>query len=117
MISVAEARTRILAGILPNAAEIVALSAAWQRVTAAPVAARLTQPPRDVSAMDGYCLRAADGALSARLRVVGSSPAGHPWQGTVGPGEAVRIFTGSIIPDGADGILLQEDTSRDGELV
>ena len=117
MISVAEARKRILAGIRPTPAEIVSLSAAWLRVTAAPVAARLTQPPRDVSAMDGYSLRAADGALGAKLTMVGSSPAGHPWQGTVGPGEAVRTFTGSIIPDGADTILLQEDASRNGAIV
>lgn len=117
MISVAEARERILAGLAPTAAEIVPLAAAWGRVSAAPVKARLTQPPRDVSAMDGYALRAADGVLGARLRVVGTSPAGHPWQGTVGPGETVRIFTGSVIPDRADAILLQEDASRDGDFV
>jgi molybdopterin molybdotransferase len=117
MISVAEARERILAGLAPTPAEIVPLAAAWGRVSAAPVKARLTQPPRDVSAMDGYALRAADGVTGARLRVVGTSPAGHPWQGTVGRGEVARIFTGSVIPDGADAILLQEDTSRDGDLV
>jgi len=117
MISVAEARERILAGITPTPAEIVSLAAAWQRVSAAPVAARLTQPPRDVSAMDGYSLRAADGVLGARLRVVGSTPAGHPWEGTIGAGEAVRTFTGSIIPDGADAILIQEDATRIGDTI
>ena len=117
MISVAEARERILAGLRATPAEIVSLSAAWQRVTAAPVAARLTQPPRDVSAMDGFSLRAADGGLGAKLRLVGSAPAGHPWEGTVGPGESVRIFTGSVIPDGGDAILLQEDATREGDSV
>jgi len=117
MISVAEARERILAALRPTPAEIVPLAAAWNRVSATVVQARLTQPPRDVSAMDGFSLRAADGVLGARLRVVGTTPAGHPWPGTVGPGEAVRIFTGSIIPDGADAILLQEDAARNGDSV
>ncbi len=117
MISVAEARERILASLAPTPAEIVPLATAWGRVSAADVKARLTQPPRDVSAMDGYSLRAADGVLGARLRVSGTTPAGHPWQGTIGPGEAVRTFTGSIIPDGADAILLQEDATRDGDFV
>ena len=117
MISVAEARARILAGLRPAAAEVVALADSWGRVAAAPVAARLTQPPRDVSAMDGYALRAADGGLGAELAVIGSAPAGHPFAGAVGPGEAVRIFTGSIVPDGADAILLQEDATREGAQV
>ena len=64
MISVDEARARILADLRPTPAEIVALAEAWNRVTAAPVIARLTQPPADVSAMDGYALRAADGTLA-----------------------------------------------------
>ncbi len=115
MISVEEARARILAGLVPTAAEVVALADAWQRVTAAPVVARLTQPPRDVSAMDGYALRAEDGTLGANLRVVGSAPAGHPWQGEIGPAEALRLFTGSIVPTGADSILIQEDAGRDGD--
>jgi molybdopterin molybdotransferase len=65
MIPVEEARTRILAGIAPAPAEVVALAEAWGRVLARPVVSRLTQPPRDVSAMDGYALRAADAALGA----------------------------------------------------
>jgi molybdopterin molybdotransferase len=117
MISVDEARDRILAGLRPTASEIVPLADAWRRVTATAVAARLTQPPCDVSAMDGYALRAADGALGAALRVVGSAPAGHPWEGTLAAGEALRLFTGSIVPAGADSILLQEDATRDGDLV
>ena len=117
MISLEEARARILAPLRATAAEVVALSEAWGRVVAAPVRARLTQPPRDVSAMDGFALRAADGTLGAVLAVVGSAPAGHPWEGTLRPGEALRIFTGSIMPAGADAVLLQEDAEFVGERV
>lgn len=117
MISVDEARARIVAAMRPTPPEIVALPQAWGRVTAAAVTARLTQPPADLSAMDGYALRAADGTLGATLRVIGEAPAGHPFPGQVGPGEAVRIFTGSVVPAGADTILLQEDATRDGALV
>lgn len=117
MISVEEARSRILDTLRPTPAEVVALAEAWNRVTAEPVAARLTQPPADVSAMDGYALRAADGLLDASLRVIGAAPAGHPFDGTVGPGQAVRLFTGSVMPPGADSILLQEDATRDGDSV
>lgn len=115
MISVEQARARVLAELCPTPAEIVALAEAWHRVTAAPVVARLTQPPADVSAMDGYALRAADGVVGATLLVIGAAPAGHPFEGTVGPGQAVRIFTGSVVPAGADCVLLQEDASRDGD--
>ena len=114
MISVEEARERILADLHPTPAEIVALADAWGRVTATPVIARLTQPPADVSAMDGYALRAADGSLGAMLHVIGSAPAGHPFEGTVGPGQSVRLFTGSVVPQGADAILLQEDATASG---
>lgn len=109
MISVEEARGRILASLRPTGPETIPLAEAWNRVLAAPVTARLTQPPVDVSAMDGYALRAADGVEGARLRVIGAAPAGHPFPGLVGPGEAVRIFTGAPVPAGADAILLQED--------
>ncbi|HLY89474.1 MAG TPA: gephyrin-like molybdotransferase Glp [Acetobacteraceae bacterium] len=114
MISVEEARDRILATLHPTPAEIAALADAWGRVTATPVAARLTQPPTDVSAMDGYALRAADGTLGATLHVIGAAPAGHPFDRPVGPGQAVRLFTGSVVPQGADGILLQEDATAIG---
>ncbi len=119
MISVAAARARILGSLRPTGAETVALSEAWGRVAAADVVARMTQPPADVSAMDGYALRAGDGAAGARLRIVGTAPAGHPWPGTLASGEAVRLFTGSLLPDGADAVLLQEDADADasGETV
>jgi molybdopterin molybdotransferase len=117
MISVEEARDRILAALSPTSVEVVALANVWNRVTASPVVARLTQPPADVSAMDGYALRAVDGVLNATLAVIGSAPAGHPFDGTVSAGQAVRLFTGSVVPAGADAILLQEDATRDGEIV
>lgn len=117
MISVDQARDRILADLKPTPAEIVALANAWNRVTAEPVVARLTQPPADVSAMDGYALRAEDGVLGAELRVIGAAPAGHPFAGSVGAGQTVRIFTGSVVPAGATTILLQEDATRDGDTV
>ena len=100
----------------PTPAEVVALAEAWNRVTAEGAAARLTQPPVDVSAMDGYALRAADGAMHATLRVIGAAPAGHPFDGPAGPGEAVRVY-GSVVPSGAESILLQEDATRDGDTV
>lgn len=115
MIPLEEARTRVLGALSPTPAETVALPDAWARVLARPVVARLTQPPAAVSAMDGYALRAADAAApGAVLRVIGSAPAGHPFGGAVGPGEAVRIFTGGFVPDGADAILLQEDAEAEG---
>jgi molybdopterin molybdotransferase len=117
MISIDEARARILAGLRPTPAEIVPLAGAWDRVTAAPALARLIQPPHDVSAMDGYAVRAADAVAGASLRVVGSAPAGHPWAGALGAGEAVGIYTGSVVPEGADAILLQEDSELTGDRV
>ncbi len=117
MITVAEARDRIIAPLRPTPAETVALAQAWGRVLAAPVSARLTQPPADVSAMDGYALRASDGVVGAQLRVIGAAPAGHPFEGPVRPGEAVRLFTGSVVPAGANAVLLQEDATRVGDIV
>ncbi|MDO9498799.1 gephyrin-like molybdotransferase Glp [Falsiroseomonas sp.] len=114
MIPLEDARARILASLRPTAAETVALAEGWGRVLAQPVMARLTQPPADVSAMDGYAVRAADAVAGARLTVTGAAPAGHPFAGTVGPGQAVRIFTGGFVPPGADGILLQEDAEAEG---
>src|ERR1700744_2205903 len=113
MISVEEARQRILDALHATPAEVVALADAWSRVSAEAVRARLTQPPADVSAMDGYALRAVDGVLGARLRSIGAHTAGPPFGGAVGSGEAVRLFTGSVLPAEADSIQLQEDATRD----
>ena len=118
MISVEEARQRLLAPLTPLAAEQVSLADALGRVLAEDVAARRTQPPFAASAMDGYAVRAADVArVPARLNVVGSVPAGQAYAGTVERGEAVRIFTGAPVPAGADTVVIQEDTARDGDIV
>ncbi|MGH7120664.1 MAG: molybdopterin molybdotransferase MoeA [Acetobacteraceae bacterium] len=117
MLSVDEARARILTPLTPTAAEVVSLAAAFGRVSAEPIVARRTQPPRDVSAMDGFALRAADGRAGSWLKVIGAAPAGHPFAGQVGPREAVRIFTGSVLPEGADAVLLQEDAEDEGSRV
>jgi molybdopterin molybdotransferase len=115
MISVEEARARILARLHRTGVESISLGQGLGRVLAAPVQARLMQPPADLSAMDGYALRAADGQVGARLRVIGVAPAGHPFEGVVSAGEAVRLFTGSFMPAGADTVLIQEDaTAADG---
>ncbi|MBX6367949.1 MAG: molybdopterin molybdotransferase MoeA [Rhodospirillales bacterium] len=118
MIPVEEALRRLLEPLRPVGTEQVAITEALGRVLAEDVAARRTQPPFDASAMDGYAVRAADVAtVPARLRVIGSVPAGKSFAGTVGPGEAVRIFTGAPVPDGADAIIIQEDTEREGDTV
>ncbi|MCU0839127.1 MAG: molybdopterin molybdotransferase MoeA [Rhodospirillales bacterium] len=110
MLSVDEALALVTDGILPLPAETVGIAAAAGRVLAADVTARTTQPPADVSAMDGYAVRAADCAASeVRLRVIGQSAAGHGFAGPLGAGEAVRIFTGAPLPAGADAIVIQED--------
>ena len=115
MLGVAEARARILDALRPTGPETVPLADAAGRVLARAVAARLTQPPAAISAMDGYAVHAADAVAGARLRLVGAAPAGHPFPGGVGTGEAVRIFTGGFVPPGADGILLQEDATAEGD--
>ncbi|HXP73689.1 MAG TPA: gephyrin-like molybdotransferase Glp [Stellaceae bacterium] len=118
MISVEEALMRLLEPLRPLAAEQVALADAFGRVLAEPVIARRTQPPVALSAMDGYAVRAADVArVPARLRVVGAVPAGQSYDRPLGAGEAVRIFTGAPLPTGADAIVIQEDTDRDGDIV
>src|SRR6059058_49135 len=114
---VTEALAAILAGAEPSAEEMVALDAAYHRVLARDLAALRTQPPQAMSAMDGYAVRAADAVRAgARLKVIGEVAAGRPFGGTVGAGEAIRIFTGGVIPEGADAIVIQEDAlvDRDG---
>ncbi|PYD75813.1 molybdopterin molybdotransferase MoeA [Novacetimonas pomaceti] len=118
MLSVSEARERILQGLRPTAPEVVSLASGSGRVTALPVMARLDNPPADVSSMDGYAVRAADlSATGVKLRLIGESPAGHPFDGTVGAGECVRIYTGSIVPDGADAIVIQENATQHDDIV
>jgi molybdopterin molybdotransferase len=118
MLSVEEALRRVLSGIEPTAAEAVAIEAAAGRVLAETLTARLTQPPFAASAMDGYAVRVADVALlPARLKVIGQAAAGHPFRGTVGQGEAVRIFTGAPVPAGADAVVIQENAAVEGAYV
>jgi molybdopterin molybdotransferase len=87
-------------------------------VLAYSLAARRTQPPADVSAMDGYAVRTVDVANApVRLKVIGEVAAGRPFARTLTAGEAARIFTGGVVPDGADTIVIQEQTKRDGDHV
>ena len=117
-LSVEEALRRILDGVVPLTAETIPIEAARGRTLASPLAALVTQPPFDASAMDGYAVRAADvERLPATLTVIGQAAAGHPFAGTVGPGQAARIFTGAPLPAGTDAIVIQEDTVRDGDQV
>jgi molybdopterin molybdotransferase len=116
LLPVADALEKILQQASPLPSETVALEEAYGRLLAEDLTALRTQPPEDVSAMDGYAVRAADVATSgARLRVIGEVAAGHPFDRTVGPGEAARIFTGGVVPAGADTIVVQEDVTRDGD--
>jgi molybdopterin molybdotransferase len=118
MISVEEAVTRVIAAFQPLPAEKVALAKAVGRALAEDAVARVNQPPHDVSAMDGYALRAADAAKpGAMLRVIGTAPAGRPFAGEVGNGEAVRLFTGSVVPKGADAIIIQENAKAKDDSV
>src|SRR5262245_8038022 len=112
---VSDALAAVLAGAEPLPEGLVALDEAWHRVLARDVAAKRTQPPQAMSAMDGYAVRAADAAqVNAQLKVIGAVAAGRPFAGSVGAGQAVRIFTGGVIPDGADAVVIQEDTVADG---
>ncbi|HVZ53631.1 MAG TPA: gephyrin-like molybdotransferase Glp [Pseudolabrys sp.] len=118
MMSVAEALQRVLADAGPLPVETVALADAHGRVLAQDIVALRTQPPAAVSAMDGYAVRADDVAQApATLQLIGEVAAGHPFDGTVKAGEAARIFTGGVMPAGADTVVIQELTARDGDTV
>jgi len=115
LMPVADALAAVLAGAQPLPEEMVPLDAAHHRVLARDVAALRTQPPQAMSAMDGYAVRAADAAhVNARLKVIGEVAAGRPFDRMIGPGEAARIFTGGVVPEGADAVVIQEDTVVDG---
>ena len=115
MISVSEALSRVLALAGTPQAETVGLAQAHGRALLEPAVARLTQPPFNASAMDGYAMRAAD--LAGPMQVVGTAAAGHPWQGQPAAGQAIRIFTGAAVPDGLDHVELQEHIDRDGDVI
>ncbi len=116
-LSVAEAHARLMQLFAPLDAEEVPLAEAAGRVLARDVVATRDQPPFAASAMDGYAICATDALPGTRLALVGTSAAGGRFAGRVGAGEAVRIFTGAPVPDGADFILIQEDAERAGETV
>ena len=118
LISVADALQRVLEHATPLPPEEVPLTEAAGLVLAYSLAARRTQPPADVSAMDGYAVRTVDVANApVRLKVIGEVAAGRPFARTLAAGEAARIFTGGVVPDGADTIVIQEQTKRDGDHV
>jgi molybdopterin molybdotransferase len=118
LMPVADALAAILEGSQPMGEEMVALEEAHHRVLARDVAARRTQPPQAMSAMDGYAVRAADaGHVPAKLKVIGEVAAGRPFDRALAAGEAARIFTGGVIPDGADAVVIQEDTVADGNCI
>ncbi|MEZ5846921.1 MAG: molybdopterin molybdotransferase MoeA [Geminicoccaceae bacterium] len=115
MIEVSDAQARIYPAVRSMPAEWVPLGAALGRVLAADVGARRDQPPGAVSAMDGYAVRSAD--AGAPMRVIGEVAAGSPLTLALGKGEAARIFTGGLVPDGADAILIQENAEREGDII
>lgn len=111
LLDVDTALGRILHGVQPLETESTHISLCYGRMLGADIVAHRTQPPFAASAMDGYAVRAAD--LPGRLKVIGEAAAGHRFDGAIGPGEAVRIFTGAPLPDGADAIVIQENAVRD----
>jgi molybdopterin molybdotransferase len=118
LISVEEALARVLDGVTPLPTEEIPIGEAHGRVLAGTLAARRTQPPADLSSMDGYAVQAADlAAVPASLRLIGESAAGRPFDGTMKQGETVRIFTGSVMPQGAEQVVPQENVVRDGEQI
>jgi molybdopterin molybdotransferase len=117
LMPVTDAMAAILAGADALSEEMVPLEDAFHRVLARDIASLRTQPPEPMSAMDGYAVRTTDALLGARLRVIGEIAAGKPFSRSLQTGEALRIFTGGVLPDGADGIVIQEDTARDGDIV
>ena len=118
LMPVSDALSAVLAGAEPLAEELVALDEAYHRILARDVAALRTQPPEAMSAMDGYAVRTADADhVTARLRVIGEVAAGRPFDRALQRGEAARIFTGGVIPEGADAVVIQEDTIAEGDHV
>lgn len=117
MISVDEALDRIQRSIQPLAAQTVPLSQACGRILAADVHAKLSNPGFDVSAMDGYAVRSVDTHPGAALLSIGTAQAGAGFAGEIGPGQCARIFTGAPVPAGADAVVMQEETSADGNTI
>lgn len=112
MISVSEALDHLFGMVWPTEIELVDLKHAHERVLATDAIAKRTQPPFAASAMDGYAVRKADATTNARLKVAGEAAAGHRFADALPEGQAVRIFTGAPVPEGADSILIQENASH-----
>ena len=117
MISVADALARLFELVEPADAETVPLSEAAGRRLAEAVVARRAQPPFRTATMDGYAVAEGAGLVGARFKVIGEAPAGAAFSGRVAPGEAVRIFTGAPVPEGAGQVVIQEDVTRDGDTI
>ncbi|PVA12076.1 molybdopterin molybdenumtransferase MoeA [Pelagivirga sediminicola] len=117
MISVDDALALLFDLVSPSPSETVTLRAAAGRVLAEDVRALRDQPPFDASAMDGYAVRSAEVAPGASFRLVGEAAAGHRFPGRLAPGQAVRIFTGAPLPDGADRVVIQEDVTASGDVI
>jgi molybdopterin molybdotransferase len=117
LMPVADAYAAVLKGAVALPEESVALAEAFHRTLARDLASLRTQPPAAMSAMDGYAVRAADAVLGARLKVVGEVAAGRPFDAAIGAGEAARIFTGGVVPAGADAVVIQEDATREGDVM
>jgi len=117
LIPVAEALEHLFALVVPTETETIPLREAAARVLSAPVTANRAQPPFDASAMDGYAIAEESPAPGSRFRVIGEAAAGHAWTGRIGPGEAVRIFTGAPVPEGGKRVVIQEDVSREGDTI
>jgi molybdopterin molybdotransferase len=117
MISVNEAVERITRSFGPLSAEKIALTDALGRVLVRDAVAPINHPPAPMSAMDGYAVKSTDARVGAELTVVGEAPAGRPYGGAVASGQAVRIFTGGVVPDGADAVVIQEDVEARGKTV
>lgn len=116
LISVDQAIALLAEHALDLSVETVPLENALGARLAEPLIAKVSRPPAAVSAMDGYAVRLEDvSSAGASLKVIGEAPAGAPFAGSVGPGQAVRIFTGGVLPDGTDHIVIQEDATRDGD--
>ena len=110
-----EAQARLLALAEPMPVERVDAASALGRYLTEPLHARRTQPAADVSAMDGYAVRAAD--IAGPWQVIGESAAGHPFSGNICAGQAVRISTGAIVPAGTNAVVLQEDIAREDDSI
>lgn len=117
LLPVTEALAKVVNGAAPLPSENVPLSEAANRVLAADVKALRSQPPFDVSAMDGYAARTSDLAANKPLKLVGRSAAGHMLKRKLHAGETARIFTGAVVPEGADVVVEQESAKRNGDLV